>query len=579
MLENKNRKGLSGMVDRVFILDESTKFLGEKYPIVKNVKIITSQDDLGSIIPLKNKLKNVIVFCELKWGNKLYQDFYGFEIARELRMRYKLLCPIILISVLSQNYFEKKAQKDIKYNVLYGRGTGFIEWYNINNLDSISNLILPLSEAVLADLNGMLLNLKGFVIDKITHDLQTTLNINELKTRINFIDNYLDNEQKAKIGWDDFVNKILKNENVSNFEKLKEEFLVKCRQELGNETETIMKGDFIKKYKILVVEDDPGFMSTIEENLKNYFELITTNNSEEAIKMVDDDGTNSIVGIISDWRLYADNSKTYWQHLQGYEILEYASNKRFVALFSLTSEDDRNVHEIRNKLGLDINLFKKQHLINDNNWDIFADIIRQKYNDINDLISSMPSSPTWTKQEKSKPSYFEQYREKRNNINWKRFERSISEEADKLWENFKNHFEKHENVSPLSEYGIHINNLESVLIVRRIWFALWFKRNEINRNDPIKAIYDIIRGTFDQPDMKKSNKHSVFANSLAIKSEELPKELLPEEKNWLIKNDISIEPYSIENPEEDYADNEKEPSDDEIREIEDENFLNDDFEI
>ena len=154
------------------------------------------------------------------------------------------------------------------------------------------------------------------------------------------------------------------------------------------------------RHKLIVVEDDPEFKEVIQKNLSKYFDISITDSASIAINRLDEDKQNNIVGIISDWRLYIDNSKTYWQQQQGYEVLEHAAKTHFIALFSLTSLDDRNVHNIRNMLGLDVYLIKKQFLTNDskddNQWKLMADIVLQKCNSIIDIISSQPTGARWT---------------------------------------------------------------------------------------------------------------------------------------------------------------------------------------
>lgn len=643
MKKNKEDKQSFEKIERVFILDESTKFLGEGY---SNAKIITSQGDLEKISSLTNDLKKVIVFCELKWKDKLYQQFYGFEVARELRMRYKLLCPIILVSVLPQNYFEEKAQREIKYNILYGRGTGFVEWVNIKNLDSINKSILPLSEAALSDLNEMLLNLRGFVIDKLTHDLKLGMSEKELINKMNSVGAYLDNRQKANIGWDDFLKRFIEKQNdTDGFRKLKEEFLIKCKQELGDETITTSISDLAIGHKVLVVEDDPDFKKDVEDKLKDHFELIVTDNSDEAIHTLNEDGSNGIVGVITDWRLYSDNSKTYWQKLQGYEILEYAAKTHFAALFSLTSEDDRNVHEIRNKLGLDIHLFKKQHLTSKGQWDLIADVVKQRCDAVKEVISSQPSGAKWTldyydKYDKYKnkervliKSLKEKYRERRN-FNWDVYACTITNNSDEIWNYYKEVLGKNLDsvtIASLKEkYGLELSSddpvLESILIVRRIYFALWFNNNKIEQiirrkrwinksklqfeivldENPLVKNYCVLNGTsweqfLSNFKLKKKNrkgniefineelaweeiinKSKLLAYLLCIETKQLPGGILPEERNWLLKHGIDIskgnsaidytgilseDEEGIDRIPNKYDNEEPEPTDDELRKI------------
>lgn len=655
MKKNKEDKQSFEKIERVFILDESTKFLGEGY---SNAKIITSQGDLESLSSLTNDLKKVIVFCELKWKDKLYQQFYGFELARELRMRYKLLCPIILISVLPQNYFEEKARREIKYNILYGRGTGFVEWINIKNWDSISKSIFPLSEAALSDLNEMLLNLRGFVIDKLTHDLKLGMSEEELINKMNSIGTYLDNRQKANTEWENFLKRFIEKKNdTDGFRKLKEEFLIKCKQELGDEQITTSINDLAIRYKVLVVEDDLEFKKDIEDNLKEHFELIVTDNSDEAIHRLNEDGNNGIVGVITDWRLYSDNSKTYWQKLQGYEILEYAAKTNLAALFSLTSEDDRNVHEIRNKLGLDIHLFKKQHLASNSQWDLIADVVKQKCDGVQEVISSQPSGARWAldyydKYDKSKKKervfikpLKVKYRERRNFM-WDTFESTIMSRSDVQWNYYKVVIGQRIDTVTITglreKFGLELSaddpELDSILIARRIYFALWFNNEQIEqticrkrwlnkKNNQYEIIHDenpliknycVLTGiSWEQfldnfkhkKEKKKGSEESIpeelaweellkksklLAYLLCVETKQLPGGILPEERNWLLKHGIDIskgnstidytgilseDEEGIDRIPNKYDNEEHEPTDDELREIKVKDITNTKFSV
>ncbi len=572
---------------------------------IKSPNSVLNETDYVKTLKDHNSIKAVVILAELTWNGSKYSDFYGFQIAYELRAKYKFLFPIIITSLLKQTYFENLAQNQIKFKLLFGRGTAFIQ-IGKNMGDEINDAIqklslFPLSSPVLTDINEMLLNQRGFIIDKITHDLRVNKSKEEIGSTFDEISKYLDGRQASSLKLEDYKSGLLESTNKQdNFNKIKEGLILKCQQELlagAPLEETVAK----KKHRIVVLEDDPGFGKKIVENLKDYFEeIILKEKAREAIECIDADKNNSITGIITDWRLYEDYSKkTYWQ-LQGYEVLDYAAKKRFIALFSLTSLHDRYVNDIRNKLGLEIHLFKKQYLELEGKaqWEMMADTVRQKCDSITYLIASQPTGTRWEtdyfdRSEKRIPikSLKTKYIEMRNSSSWKVFEEYLTEKSDKAWRYYKEVFNETFYFESMSnKYGYQIAakdpDLKHILIVRRIYLALIlsavkidhsFERVNCERSgkktlliltrveSPLVNVYCVLNGTnwenfkesFNPTKRKKKcgiemtkeqqasedllYKSKLFANWLCITPKSLPgKGILPEERNWLLS--IGIDP-------------------------------------
>jgi len=467
---------------------------------------VLAEGDFNKIPNSKDDIEAIVILAELNWQGKEYKDFYGFEIALELRRRYKLLCPLIIISILGQSYFEKLAENQIKFKILFGRGTAFLSIADKMN-DKIEYAIqhlnqYPLSSSVLTDMNEMLLDQKGFVIDKLTHDLRVGKNKIEINTVLDETAKYLNNRQRNAINWNGFKSELTESlDNPYDFNKIKEDLILKCDQELiGEKVSGSTPSE--KKHKLIVLEDDPDFRKRIKKNLKDYFEeVIVKEKAEDVIDDLDKDETNAITGIIADWRLYKDYSKkSYWQ-LQGYEVLNYAAKKRFIALFSLTSLHDRNVNNIRNELGLEVHLFKKQHLESEGKvqWDMMADTVKQKCDLITYLIASQPTGKRWKTDYYDRPgkkritikSLQAKYIEKKNYLSWKSYEKDISERSTVLW-NYYNEVLDDDIVtisgftSVKDKFGYKIAakkpDLKHILIVRRIYLALILSAEKINQS-------------------------------------------------------------------------------------------------
>lgn len=570
-LINRDMKDLFNVVSPGLILDE------ENF-----TKLLDNKDNVGVIV----------IFAELTWNKKKPSDFYGFDIAYELRTKHKLLSPIIIISAFKQSYFETLDKNQeftdlnkMKYKILFARGTGFVT-LGENTDQEIKDIIqqlnqFPLSPSVLTDINEMLLNVRGFIIDKLTHDLRAGKSKDEINAIFTEISRYLDVSRISSLDLEKYKSDFLKQiDNPYAFNKIKENFILKCNQELLGES--IPDGPvYYKRHRIIVLEDNPDFGQKIIQNLRDYFEeIVLTEKAQDAIELINQDEENSITGILTDWRLYEDYSKkTYWQ-MQGYEVLNYAALNRFIALFSLTSIYDRYVNDIRNQLGIEINIFKKQYLDLEGavQWNILGDIVRQKCDIVSEIIASQPTGATWN-------NFKLEYISKRN-FDWFPFENNIAEKATELFQHYLKAIEDNDYrlAHSLSDVGLFLkNDLGNVLIVRRIYFGLYCKlvieRNYLQdiippyllskkNNNKIKNKIDtesrhhsidaysllrkdwwddlqngldsrLIDETWEKFDQRIKN----FKSSLCMELSGFPnKGILPEEKNWFIKNNID---YSL----------------------------------
>lgn len=569
------------METKVFILTNKTS---EKYFKIflkksfgkKEAEVIVSESDLYKITESRANLETIIILAELDWKDEK-DHFYGFEIAVELRRKYKLLCQIIIISMMAGPYFEKLASDNIKYKILFSRGIAFLPLTRLYKQlhTAIESLCkYPLSEAVLADMNEMLIDQKGVVIDKLTHDLQFNKlgnNVAKLEAVLNETSAYLTNIQLNTLNWMDFQKQLLENiSDVSKFNTTADKLIKECERTLVSDTKPPEAKQYAK-HKILVIDDDPDFRKKIEENLNEYFEeLILTGNAEEAIEKIKEDGTNQITGIIADWRLYANfKEKTYWQ-LQGYELLDFAAKNHFIALFTLTSLSDYNVNNIRNALGLDIHLFKKQHLETQDSkvqWEMMVDTMRQKCDAIVEIIASQPTGDGWKKLQ-------QEYIVKRA-VGWSSFENEISQEATRILNYYIDAIKINDerNVYSVSELGVVLkNNLKNILITRRVFMGIYFtlvKANnylqEVNRRllgDGSNFDTELKHHTIDTHSLlrkdwwddlstgldstkveaewgKFEQRMKNLRGTLCIELTELPAlGILPEEKHWLAKNNI-----------------------------------------
>jgi CheY-like chemotaxis protein len=555
----------------LFIVDDEAAFVFDSFRegnfFIENMKEWESLD--------KSNLQysSISILAELNWVTQA--GFYGFNIGFELRRRYKCLLPIIMVSSMPIRHFEHLASTDIRYNLIYARGTGFIPLIKVaNSLTDIIQATEPISLPLITDMNEMLFNLQGVLQDTLGHRLRADMNQQIFAETMAEMKALLNEEQIRLTKWDTFDKKLLQSlKNDALFHSLKSEFLLTIRQKIAsnNTNSDIVKIE--KRHKILIVEDNEIFAKEIFQNLNHHFvEIIITGQAQEAIDILESDATNSIVGLICDWRLYKSTGSKYWQK-QGYEVLAYAAKQRYIALFGITSLSDTNVHSIRNMLGFEIHLFKKEHFVgNDasNQWQMMADLVLQKCDSITQYIASEPSGNAW---QKIKSEYID----KRNTV-WGYFENEVSQESKKLFKFYKKAIEEEDtrNVFSISEMGLSLKaNLKNILIIRRVFFGIYAYLNQ--HNEFLQEIRPVsLLGTGDKVDTGQRH-HGIdaysilrkdwwddisstlgsvaieeewnkfeqriknFRNVLSIEISELPhRGLLPEEKAWFQANHIDF---------------------------------------
>jgi len=556
----------------LFLLDSESAFVFE--PFKTGNHFVLSLEEWEQLD--KSALEQyaaIVILAELDWSGKTLNDDYGFTIGLELRRKYKCLLPIVITSPMFQSFFELRALKDLQYNLLYARGTTFVPLIEIQeNLKAVLTNLFPISLPVLTDMNEMLFNLRGVLSDTLGHRLRVGMSVLSFAGLMDDMKALLNTQQTTALNWE-YYRKAL-NETLNDpqkFAAFKSQLLLTINNALPATDIAEQSTTSGRKHRLLLVEDDNSFAELAQENLSPYFEeIIYTNDAGKAIQLLKEDTGNSITGLLCDWRLYTGSSQKYWQ-MQGYEILNYAAKNRYAALFGITSLSDTNVHNIRNMLGFEMYLFKKEHFTGNNaqtQWKIMADLISQQCDAVAQLIASEPSGTAWLK---VKEEYIS-----RRNAGWSAYEAEISAEADSLFGFYKEAIarENTRNVFSINEMGLNLkNNLKNILIVRRVYLGLYFMLNQ--RNEYLQTIrpvgllgdgsktdtsqkhhaidaYSIIRKDWwddieaDSPSVsieeeweKYEQRQKNFRNALSIDISSLPKKgLLPEEKDWMLRNEI-----------------------------------------
>ena len=490
----------------------------------------------------------------LNWeGNKLSSN-YGFDIANLIRTEKKSKAPIVFYSPIEQKYFEKKSEKEIKYKILFGRGSAFIEApFNEGKLTKIIDAIQPLNNAALHDVTTMLCNLKGIVIDKLNHDLKFEADIDFVIANVM---PYLSVKQKQLIGLDKFVGDIKAKVIAKDYdgflnEKLK--FITLCNQEL-TEAGKDKPQEKTTKHKILIIDDLQDEIDKAKTFLSNDFAVIEATTGGEAISILEHDIRNEIASVISDWRLFTDAKQNYWQPLQGYEVLDFAAKNGIRSLFALTSQADFVVHHLRNLMGIRFSMFKKENLRTADQWKVFSDVLFEASEQAVQLRCAIPKSENWIKSENTGrkavyKSLHLQYIEEWNSEGRDIYFQTVDDKCNEIWEYLElARPQKYQGVYTLkAKYDLTLSptkpELFPVLVFRRIWMALWYSKNttgKLTREGITKSLEFCYEVMFTGMNTSyKSNSPGVELNKLCLLTNEiLAMKMLPEEKDWLIKHNL-----------------------------------------
>jgi len=482
----------------------------------------------------------VLLNIHLNWDGRALSSDYGFDIANYLRTNKKSLAPIVFYGTDPASFFETKGQGSLKYKILFGRGSAFIQApFDKVGLDKVIDDTPSLTPSALHDVVTMLCDLKGMVLDKLNHNLKFGQNP---EPHLNEIEPFLNSTQKLDIKLDGFRARLKIEHSANDREKFlstKEEFLGLCSIVLTSKgTEAI--GAPSKKHKILLVEDNEQYLEATVGHLQRYFEVLAESDAEKAINLLKADHVNEILAVISDWRLYKDSSETYWQKYQGYEVLEEAS-KTGRALFALTSQADFVVHQIRNELGFRFQLVKKQDFRTDSQRNVLVDWIQSACENNLLMEASIPASDAWKK-------YKGLFLKLRSSLDWDAFVLLVFAQADEIWSYILKNGKDGNRIN--THFGLSFSktdlnrNLFPMMVMRLIWFGLWSKYGfsqatmhleladeDNNFADGFELIWEYISGV-----EVTGQKGADLINAALTEEDIKGSRMFPHERSWLLKN-------------------------------------------
>lgn len=545
-------------------------------------QLITNLADLNNLSNLINA-ENICINVHLSFENQKLSNNYGFDIAITLRTKHKVQAPIIFYSPLPKSYFEELSNTQEKYKILFGSGSYFLQIPNSKDeVNKLLEKVKPLSAPALHDVSTMLCNLKGIVSDRLNHDLKIDSDIDEVFDKVL---PFLNSTQKAELDIFSFKEKVKafqKDSDDVKFNEEKETFRRRFNSvfKIEDVSSTISEES---KFKILVLDDEKEIINKLVLNLSN-FEIIACQKSSEALNILEKDIKNEIVAVVADWRLYEDDSKAYWQGKQGYDVLEFASKTGFRALFSLTSQDEFLVTQIRNISNTNFKVFKKENVLDSQRVTVLQDVIYQECLDMVELISKIPDAKNWiiderkisTKEEydklkssgesvytrkiKNKSHYFKtfkslktQYLEILISKDKADYFDEIEQRSDEVWRYIldyekisKSYYEIEKLYRKFKLGNSKDNLLFPTLVLRRIWIAFWFhlffeydSLTETEKKENVYLIYSYMyrEGKSDIDQYKTAP--NVTKNKLCINLNQIRNQkFLPEERVWLEKWDL-----------------------------------------
>lgn len=518
----------------------------------------------------EDSFDSVIILAELTGTGKKYSDFYGFDIARELRTIYKILFPIIIVSFLPESFF----RSDRRFNILKARGSSFLQLpFKQGDMISITNGTRSLTAATLVDISSLLLNPRQ-LIDRFTHEIRFDQNKNNIKEKASEIINDLPVELMKIHPWDKLI-KSLSEEDISS-----EEFYLR-KKEIILKLNSVLVPDFkgrerATNYRILLLEDNPEDSRIVLDALQLYYEIMHISEGEDAIRIIEQDENNEFHALVCDWRLLKPATDMQ-QNWQGYEVMEYAGTRRFYALFSLTSLDDDSRKIITPYISCSYTPLTKDFEKGSNLWSLYIPIINQRIEENLLIIAGLPTGEGWYRQERADykydkngikqatrkgfASYHQQYIEKRNNLVFPLWNHEISDLSTRMWKYYQSALSPDSNrglQDVSTKWGIELNrDLKNVLVLRRVYLAFWYSQSLLEISfcftskreyqvieNPVINIYSVLRNKYwfdllegasaeDEAYKKLLSAAKAFVSQLAIEPKSLPAGILPEEKAWL----------------------------------------------
>lgn len=471
----------------------------------------------------------VYILAELGWKSRT--EFYGFKVAKILRLKNKLTCPIVFCSFLSElqlyNFPESK--------ILRRPGHYFLR---LPEEEPQFEEYTGIDEDLLEDINRDLFDKQEFIKNRI-HDIKDILVEVESNGGMDVVD-------ILKVELSSVKEVFCKSVSSAKWEEVENELIGKVKSVLDKDgfqpnnlfgafnSEDIIQ--FIPKVEDEITPEWPHRRWQVlfiddKENIRNqvvsfFYECNIlckpAGNAQEAFKILKEDSekNNLISVIIADYRLYenGDSKSDKWQGLQGPQILKHIHYhpdfKKHYAYAILTLKRNAIKRHISRLQKFHIHWFNKADVLADSNhgFNLFCDRIIEIGSDAFFRKYNTPDAAVWTNgSDRVKPGLSFYYRLHVESFDYEEAEKEIVTVVLAEIENIKKNISLNDNY----EYQCSLNYESSIsnevellkkfrkniLIPRRI---IWYLLNEKLKNaDEIFEIFDNIKKDDDVNDSEE----------------------------------------------------------------------------
>lgn len=367
-----------------------------------------------------------IVQVEDAGGGHHLQDFHGFTLARELRVKERYTGPIVLVSCLPKEFFLERVNQRHAFRILQGRGTGFLDLHDINDEQKVKAVvegIRPLTPVGLMDLCSNLLEEHGYLRSKLDHDLKLHSPAAKRQAIVEEVLAILGGHGATVLPEERQAALMAESPDEAAFVEAKGAALIALAGHYASPGNA-GNADEGPAGRILLLEDDAEDRELIEDRLRGHFLLEWADTGEALLERLRADGAYAYDVVLCDWRL--KDAQGNWLDMQGYDVLDASARFHPAALFALTSMDEQSVHAMRNQLNARIQLMKKDHFRAQS--DPLVEQLRTAIADKQALCASFPTGTDW------KTMYREPYIALRNSREWTTEEQEIGEAATHLYD-------------------------------------------------------------------------------------------------------------------------------------------------
>jgi hypothetical protein len=530
-IKQENRTKESDKAKYLLIWDSNSKYE------MLQAKPVNNENEFNKVKEKLFTFKAIFILAELTWSSHLRSEFYGFQIARQLRLEKKLTCPIIFCS-----FMENFDRKDFPDSKILGRpGHYFLRLPDQKpDFESYAGI----DEATLDDINidlndpqSELHTLMHNTLNKIPELLNENSTKNEAEEEvIKFLNNSLETFK---------IRGNIQHENFREFDELKKNIFSDINEIFRK---SYFQADLLKeplkdyrhliykllpknisnvqpqkvtkkRWKVLFIDDQQDTCTKVENHfLRNGINCVSANNANKAFKLLSEDEKTErrISVVITDFRFYiCEAEKDVWQDYQGYRILSEIHNKFTYnyAYVILTSKEGTIKEQIKKRSKFQIIWFNKNDVLDGNNssFNIFCQTIIE-VGDVAFLRKhSLPSYGGWVSKVGDKVTKEFNYRSLyklhvEDSENYDKAEFQINSRAIELSElnempdgytlepSFKNF---HNNKRKL------LNRFrDTILLYRRIFVILKYKKYKTN-----KEIFTFFKPQYSPSGVLKNNTH------------------------------------------------------------------------